>query len=221
MPKKIDLSDLFKPQSNQDERISSRPIANLYEFYLVGEIEPAENYIEWFNTIRNCSDMDVIKININSGGGDLFSAVQLLSVLRQTEALKVVFVEGACMSAATIPLMVADEVHIAEHSMIMLHDYSGGVVGKGGEMFDQLAHERKWSENLIRDIYEGFLTEEEFQSLLQNRDLWMSGEDVLKRLKSRQAYFEAKEKAEEAEKEKPEVETFKKPRKKKESDVHE
>lgn len=213
MPKKIDLTDLFKPQSNQDERISSRPIANLHEIYLVGEIEAPENYIEWFNTIRNCSEMDVIKININSGGGDLFTAVQFLSVLRQTEALKVVFVEGACMSAATIPLMVADEVHIAEHSMIMFHNYSGGVAGKGGEMFDQIAHERKWSEKLIRDIYEGFLTEEEFKALLANQDLWMDGEEVLKRLKSRQAYFDSKDK--------PTEEAPKKIRKKKGGDVHE
>jgi ATP-dependent protease ClpP protease subunit len=217
MPKKIDLSELFKPQSNQDERITSRPIANLHEIYLVGEIESPDNYIEWFNTIRNCSEMDVIKININSGGGDMFTAIQFLAVLRQTEAFKVVFVEGACMSAATVPLMVADEVHIAEHSMIMLHNYSGGVVGKGGEMYDQVTHEKKWSEALIRDIYEGFLSELEFEALLNGRDLWMSGEEVLTRLKARTAYFDAKDGEQKESKEAPK----KKPRKKKESDVHE
>lgn len=72
-----------------------------------------------------------------------------------------------------------------DHSMFMFHNYSGGTIGKGGEMLDQLQHERAWSEKLLRSVYEDFLTEAEIQSMLNNKDLWMDGIEVMKRLKKK------------------------------------
>jgi hypothetical protein len=54
-------------------------------------------------------------------------------------------------------------------------------------MWEQLQHERKWSENLLRKIYKDFLTEKEITSLLENKDIWMDGSEVIKRLKKRGA----------------------------------
>jgi hypothetical protein len=64
--KKIDLSELFGNPIKQDDRVYTRPITNIHEFYLSGDIESPENYIEWFQTIRHATSMDVIKIYINS-----------------------------------------------------------------------------------------------------------------------------------------------------------
>jgi ATP-dependent protease ClpP protease subunit len=69
--------------------------------------------------------------------------------------------------------------------MFMYHNYSSGVVGKGGEMYDRLAHEKEWSEKLMRDIYADFLTEREITSILDNKDIWMDGDEVIKRLKKK------------------------------------
>lgn len=180
--KNIDIMDLFKPSDRQNDRFTSRHAVNIYEFYLSGEIESSVEYITWFDIIRNASKTDVIKIYINSYGGDLFTAIQFLRVLTETEASILVSVEGACMSAATILFMCGDQFEVSEHSMFMFHNYSGGVIGKGGEMLDQLQHERTWSEKLMRDIYSDFLTEKEITSMLDNKDIWMDGEEVIKRL---------------------------------------
>jgi hypothetical protein len=64
----------------------------------------------------------------------------------------------------------------------MFHNYSAGVFGKGGEMFDQLTFEREWSKNFMTEVYEGFLTGEEIQSMLNNRDIWMTSSEVISRL---------------------------------------
>jgi ATP-dependent protease ClpP protease subunit len=140
----------------------------------------------------------VIRIIINSYGGDLFTAIQFLRVLTETDATVIVSVEGACMSAATMIFLAADQFEVSEHSMFMFHNYSGGVVGKGGEMLDQLQHERVWSEKLLRDIYIDFLTEDEIRLMLNNKDLWMDGEEVVKRLEGKKAKMEAEKAAEEA-----------------------
>jgi hypothetical protein len=101
-------------------------------------------------------------------------------------------------------MLFGESFEISEHSMFMFHNYSSGVFGKGGEMFDQLKHEREWSEKLLRDIYKNFLTNAEITSMLENKDIWMDGNEVAKRLKERQAILEAEEEKKEKEEAEPE-----------------
>jgi hypothetical protein len=69
----------------------------------------------------------------------------------------------------------------------MFHNYSAGTFGKGGEMYDQLQFERRWSENFMRAVYKDFLAEDEIQSMLNNRDIWMTSDEVAQRLEKLQA----------------------------------
>jgi ATP-dependent protease ClpP protease subunit len=197
MPKKIDLAELFGAGVKQDERVFHKQIMNIHEFYLSGEIESSENYISWFDTIRHAGESDLVKIYINSPGGDVFTAIQFIRALEETSASVVVSVEGLCASAATMIMLAADSFEVSQHTMFMFHNYSGGTVGKGGEMLDQLKHERVWSEKLLRDTYKHFLTDAEITSMLENKDIWMDGDEVIKRLKARKEILEAEEKAEE------------------------
>jgi ATP-dependent protease ClpP protease subunit len=155
---------------------------SVYEFYLSGEIEDASEYTEWFDTIRNARVGDVVKIYINSCGGDLYTALQFLRVLGETNAHVITSVEGACMSAATMIFLHGDEFEVTPHSLFMFHNYSAGVFGKGGEMFDQLQFERTWSENFLREVYHDFLTPDEIKSMLDNKDIWLTSEQVLARI---------------------------------------
>ena len=195
--KNLDIMDLFKTPNKQSERFSTRHAAAIHEFYLSGTIESADEYLEWFDIIRNASKNDVVKIYINSYGGDLFTTIQFLRVLQDSEATILVSVEGACMSAATLVFMCGHGFEVSEHSMFMFHNYSSGVMGKGGEMFDQLKHERAWSEKLMRDVYSDFLTEKEIVSILDNKDIWMDGEEVIKRLSKKVKKMEKAEKGKE------------------------
>jgi|TARA_B110000858_G_scaffold33593_1_gene37403 ATP-dependent protease ClpP protease subunit len=180
-----DLMELLGGKKEQRVFYPDRPLARAHEFYLTGTIESAENYTEWFDIIRHAGKNDAIQIYINSYGGDLFTAIQFLRVLGDTEATVIISVEGACMSAASMIFLYGDAFEISSHSMFMFHNYSGGTFGKGGEMLDQLQHERVWSEKLLREIYSDFLTEQEIVSMLNNKDLWMDGDEVIKRLEKR------------------------------------
>lgn len=185
MKSKNDLFDLFKPPINQNQRVITKQAVNIHEFYLSGDVEGSEEYIEWFDIIRSASQNDVIKIYINSPGGDLFTAIQFMRVLTETDAQVVISVEGACMSAATLIFMCGHQYEISPHSVFMFHNYSSGMAGKGGEMFDRMAHERIWSEKLFQDVYADFLNEREIKSILDNKDLWMDSDEVIKRLKKK------------------------------------
>jgi hypothetical protein len=55
----------------------------------------------------------------------------------------------------------------------------------------------------MKRIYTEFLTDSEIASLLDNKDLWMDGEEVLKRLSVRHEKFQKLQKAQEKTTKKP------------------
>ncbi len=166
-------------------RIAPKVTSHVYEFYISGYIDSPEEYIEVFDLIRHAREDDTIKLYINSCGGDLFSAIQFLRVLSDTDALVIASVEGACMSAATLLFLSADVFEVTPHSSFMIHNYSGGTVGKGSEMHAQIVHEKKWSEKLFKEVYEDFLTSKEIEEILAGRDLWMEVDEVADRMNKR------------------------------------
>ena len=197
---KIDLMDILLGKNvKQDDRTFHKQLVNVHEFYLSGEVESPEEYIQWFDTIRHAGETDVVKIYINSPGGDVFTTIQFMRALQETSANVVMSVEGVCASAATMIFLCGDSFEVSEHSMFMFHNYSSGVFGKGGEMFDQLKHEREWSSNLLKDVYKDFLTETEISSILDNKDIWMTGDQVIERLKVKKAAMEKEEAESESE----------------------
>jgi len=179
------MDDNETVQKLTNGKFPPRSIVSLHEYYLTGEIGQAENYLEWFDAMRHTNENDVVKLYINSWGGDLFTAIQFMRVMADTPATIVASVEGMCMSAATVVFLCADSFEVTPHSVFMFHNYSGLSIGKGGEMVDQLIHERKWSERLLTEIYKDFMTPSEIKSMLDNKDLWMDSEEVVKRLTQR------------------------------------
>jgi ATP-dependent protease ClpP protease subunit len=156
-----------------------------YEFYLSGEITEPEDYIEWFNLIRSAGEYDTVKIYINSRGGDVDTAIQFMRVLSETSAHVICSIEGSCMSAATMIFLCAKEFEITPHSLFMMHNYSGGLFGKGAEIYDQAVFERKWSSEFLHFIYKDFLTVKEIEALLDNKDIWLTASEVTQRCKNR------------------------------------
>jgi ATP-dependent Clp protease protease subunit len=162
----------------------TRPVSNLASFYLY-DVESPDKYTDWFETIRHASEHDIIKIHVNSIGGNLNTALQLMRCIDESQATVICSVEGECMSAATMVIMRADMVEISKHSVFMFHNYSGGTIGKGGEMYEKITFEKPWIEGIMRDVYDDFLSEDEIDKILDGKDIWMNGDEVMERLEKR------------------------------------
>lgn len=186
------LHDLLKSSGNES---FSTDYGIIKEYYLSSEIGDPDEYTTMIHDIRNCRNTDVIKLHINCPGGNLFTTIQLLQAISECQGHVIASVEGACMSAATLVFLCADEFQITNHSMFLFHNYSGGTFGKGGEMYHGMVHERKWSEGLLRDIYSDFLTESEITELINDKDIWMDAEEAVLRLEKRGKAADKKAKA--------------------------
>lgn len=191
----LEISDLLSNTSRNKPSFTERNQGRVLDFYLLDEIESPEEYVDWFDTIRNCGESDVVRIHFNSIGGDIFTAIQFMRVLRDCPGLVIGSIEGACMSAATLIFLACDTYEVSAHTSFMIHNYSGGAFGKGGEMMDQLTFESKWSESIFNDAYEDFLTPQEIKDILKGQDLWLSAEQVVVRLNARQELRKAAEEA--------------------------
>mgnify|MGYP003562831584 CR=1 FL=1 len=195
----LDMESIMIPP-DPTKKIYTQIVGKVFDLYLSGEIKSPEEYSDWFQVIRSAGPEDVIRLHINSPGGDLLTTVQFLTAMGESQANILCFVEGYCMSAATMIFLAGQYYIIADHSVFMFHNYSGGTFGKGGEMFDNITHERIWSTAMMKKVYEHFLSPEEIDAMMNNKDLWMDKEEVVKRLEIRNAILAEKlEKEKEAE----------------------
>lgn len=172
--------------SSYEYPIYARARGTDYELYLSGPVDEPEKYTEWFNLMRNAQPDDTILIRINSRGGYTATAVQFARVMSECPAEIVCSIEGDCMSAATMIFLAGDKFEITPFSSFMVHNYSGGSEGKGGEMYDQIVFEREWSSRFLNSVYKDFLTKKEIESLLDGKDIWLHYDDVANRVIKRE-----------------------------------
>lgn len=188
----------MKPENNMDPMApffgsismdptvhAHKPIIHSHDLYLVGEIGDAKNFISWFELIRNARANDLITIHINSPGGNLYTTLQLLRVIKESRASITTSIEGACMSAATMIFLAGDSFQVSDHSAFMVHDYSSVAYGKGSEQKSQVNFENTWAKEIGMSVYEDFLTEEEIEKVFSGIDIWMGSDEVVARLKTK------------------------------------
>ena len=66
-------------------------------------------------------DVDLIRLYINSEGGDVFAAQAIYSMLRRHPARVETHVDGLAASAASLVAMAGDEICMPLNAMLMLH----------------------------------------------------------------------------------------------------
>jgi ATP-dependent protease ClpP protease subunit len=165
--------------------IYEKPVARILDFYISGDIKEAKEYTAWNQLMRNATENDAVVIHINSNGGDIFSAIQLMRTMAETPATVIASVEGMCMSAATLIFLCADVCEVSEHSHFMFHTYSSGNWGKGNEQIASALANDKWARHLFNSVYKGFLEIKEIKEMIDGKDFWMDPTEVKERLDKR------------------------------------
>jgi ATP-dependent protease ClpP protease subunit len=75
-----------------------------------------------------------VTVHINSPGGSVTDALAIYHVLRKHPGRVTAIVDGLAASAATIVMLAADEVVMAEHSLLMVHNPWTAATGGADEM---------------------------------------------------------------------------------------
>lgn len=158
--------------------------------YLTDVIEAPSLYNELCYKLDNASPAEEFFIYINTPGGILDAAIMLVSSIKNTAANTTARLSGTVASAGTIIALACRNVEIADHTAFMIHNYSGGLFGKGHEL---KAHQEFVDANLNKSFssfYEGFLTPAEIKRVIDGKDYWMNKDEVLSRLDRKNGYSE-------------------------------
>lgn len=157
------------------------------EAYITESIDEPSVYNELCHRLRLAPASSTVTLHINTPGGIIDSALMIIDAIKASKAKIIGYLTGTVASAGTIIALACDELSISQHLTFMIHNYSGGMVGKGHEM---KAHQEFVDRNLneaFKSFYAGFLSPKEMQSIIDGRDLWLSSEEVAARWAARQS----------------------------------
>jgi ATP-dependent protease ClpP protease subunit len=108
---------------NKDDRILS--------IYMRDTIDEPCVYNEMCYMLDNAKPGSEVKLYLNTPGGVVDTAFMLADVIRRSKAKVVAHLAGTVASAGTLITMACDDIIIAPFTSFMIHNYSGGAVGKG------------------------------------------------------------------------------------------
>ncbi len=173
-----DDDDKVKPYEYFEQQV----IRKVHHFYLNGLIGEATNYAKMVYIIQHAGSDDAIHIHLNTIGGYLTTGVQIINAMKYSPAEIICSIEGEAHSLGSMIFLAADQFLVHDNSQMLIHNFSGGVAGKGKETADEMQATLKWFNLLTHKYYIPFLTEKELEGILNDKDMWLHSEDIKKRL---------------------------------------
>ena len=178
LPKEVTrIWDLYVPYVKSTDQL---------DVYLNTGIDEPSCYSEVCYILSTLTEDETVYFHINTPGGVLDSAFQLVDAIKGCRATTVAKLTGTVASAGTIIALSCDKLIVAEHTSFMIHNYSAhGISGKAQELKAYQAHTEKTLEASFKSIYAGFLTDKEIKTAIDGQDLWMGKEEVEQRFARR------------------------------------
>ena len=161
--------------------IESGMPGTVYDLYLYGDVEADANIGPILNKLRNATELDEINIYINSPGGSLELCIAIYNILVNSPAQTNGYLDGEACSAAAFILLACSSIFLNDNTLIMLHNFSGGIGGKGHEIKDAYPTLEKHGSDFVRKVCKRILTDEEIIQLLDGKDFWMTSEEFATR----------------------------------------
>lgn len=157
--------------------------------YLTGAIDEPFNYNEMCYLLTTADENTTVDLYLNTPGGIIDSAFMIANAIQTSKAKVTAHLSGTVASAGTLITMACDDVVLTPHLSFMIHNYSGGMAGKGHEMKARQKFTDDHLNEAFKSFYTGFLSDEEMDKVIEGTDLWMSTKEVQTRWDARVSYL--------------------------------
>lgn len=125
-------------------------------------------------------DVDTLNIYVNSGGGSVFQAQAIYSILKRHTAQKNGYIDGIAASAATFILMACDRIYMPTNANFMVHKPMGGGYGNVNDLRKVIEMLEK-IEEAVNAAYLSHvgnkITEDKLKELL-DAETWMTAQEA-------------------------------------------
>lgn len=153
--------------------VVSNDDAEIYDWLGYDNVSP--NAVE---DALNNSDGDV-EVDIASGGGSVFAASEIYTMLKAYSGKVVVNIQGLAASAASVIAMAGDEINMSPTSQMMIHKASTVSAGNA----DDFAHDSKMLDVTDQSIVNAYaaktgMDRDDILQLMSN-ETWMTAQDAV------------------------------------------
>lgn len=121
-----------------------------------------------------------IYIHLSSQGGYIYNALSVVDAIKRCRVPIYSVIEGSVASAGTFISMVCQKRFICPNAFIMIHQLSGGVGGKMGEISDEFSNLKELMEVIKRLYTEHTQLSQKKLSRLLKHDLYLNSKKALK-----------------------------------------
>lgn len=163
-----------------------------HDVFLDTEISEPSNYRDLISVLFNASENDIINIFINSQGGHLSSALAIIEGIKHSDSTVTGIIMGECYSAASMIALNCHNVVVLDSANMMIHTASFGTAGNTGNVKAYTDFTVKEIEKLLVSTYEGFLSKDEIDKIKTGVEIWLSADDIKKRMENRVKHLDAK-----------------------------
>lgn len=171
---------------------AERSHAMKFKVYLIGTIRDASQFIPAMEAFDAAGENDEVHIYLSTPGGSMDATDTFLSAMHQCEGRVIIHASGGCHSCGSIILMHANEFTLSENFNMLIHNGSMGGYDDLNKFAAHAKHGIEYMTKVMRKTYEGFLTPEELQAMIDGKDFWMDGAEFMERHRRRMEYFKEK-----------------------------
>ncbi|PTF96723.1 head maturation protease, ClpP-related [Staphylococcus chromogenes] len=131
------------------------------------------------DALKELKDVKQITVNINSGGGDVFSGVAIHNMLKSHKAHVTVKIDGLAASIASVIAMAGDKVIIPRNAMLMIHNAWTFAVGNASDLRKQAEDLEKINSVVINSYLDKNpdIDEDKLRSLMDN-ETWLTAQEA-------------------------------------------
>ena len=155
------------------------------KLFLDEPIKEVKYYRNILNAIESLDQDDAVLIKVDSPGGYLGSAMQIINAIQNTDAQVHVQIDGMAASAASLIALAAPSVSVAPYASMMIHPATFGSGGIQSNVVTHSAFVDKQVKQIMKDIYSDFLTDKEFSEVMLGAELWFDSDQIIERLEKR------------------------------------
>lgn len=183
-----DSEEELTPVSKLGFSVKTRS-SHIFNVNITTEIYGPDHYTEIFQLLMEAGPEDIVQFHINSPGGRLDGLSMILEGINLTEANTTAIIIGNAHSAASILAMAVDDVLVMPSAEMLCHNARYGIGGKSSDIEAVVSHNKKTNLRLFDTYYEGFLSKQEIQDMLQGKEIYLDATEIEERFTKRADYF--------------------------------
>ena len=150
--------------------------------FIAGEIGEPKQYVELIHLLRSARPEAEIEVYVNSHGGQMDSALQIINAIRTCKAPVTTVLDGMAYSAGGLIFLSAGRHRVEPFASLMCHLAFNLIGGKTTEVKACADFREANFRRIASDLYSGFLTAKEMKLLLHGEDLWFDRDEIVRRL---------------------------------------